>query len=224
MANKTYNIYCDESCHLENDHKQYMFLGNVSCAYPQVKRHVERIKELKKKHSFYAEIKWTNVSKSKLAFYMELLDYFFDTDLRFRAVGIDKEKIRNETYGQSYDEFYYKMYYHLLNYKVDTTDHYNVYLDIKDTWSNQKVKRLEEILNTKFGVFRKVQCIRSEESILLQLADFLMGALAYNANEAEKKNVAKVKLIDAIKRHTPNGDVMHTNFSDKFNLFFIQLR
>ena len=224
MANRTYNIYCDESCHLENDHKRFMFLGDVNCAFPQVKRHAERIKELKKKHNFYAEIKWTNVSKSKLAFYMELLDYFFDTDLRFRAVGIDKEQIQNDAHGQSFDDFYYKMYYYLLNYKVDTTDHYNVYLDIKDTWSNQKVKRLEEILNTKFGVFRKVQCIRSEESVLLQLADFLMGALAYNANDTEKKNVAKVKLLETINRHCPGGDVMHTNFSEKFNLFFIQLR
>lgn len=53
---KTFNIYCDESCHLENDHKNYMFLGSVSCAYPQVKRHTERIKELKNKHKFNAEI------------------------------------------------------------------------------------------------------------------------------------------------------------------------
>lgn len=28
MANKTFNIYCDESCHLEHDHKTYMLLGN----------------------------------------------------------------------------------------------------------------------------------------------------------------------------------------------------
>lgn len=224
MANKTYNIYCDESCHLENDHKKFMFLGKVSSSYPQVKRHTERIKELKKKHNFYAEIKWTNVSKSKLGFYMELLDYFFDTDLRFRAVGINKDYIKNNEHGQTFDDFYYKMYYYLLNYKVDTTDHYNVYLDIKDTWSNQKVKRLGEILNTKYGVFRKVQCIRSEESILLQMTDFLMGALAYNANNMEKKNVAKTKIIEAIKKHCPNGDIMHTNFYDKFNLFFINLR
>ena len=32
MANKTFNIYCDESCHLEHDHKPYMLLGNISCA------------------------------------------------------------------------------------------------------------------------------------------------------------------------------------------------
>ena len=36
--NKTFNIYCDESCHIENDHKKYMFLGSISSAYPQVKR------------------------------------------------------------------------------------------------------------------------------------------------------------------------------------------
>jgi hypothetical protein len=25
----TYNIYCDESCHLQNDHQQAMILGAV---------------------------------------------------------------------------------------------------------------------------------------------------------------------------------------------------
>ncbi len=96
MANKTFNIYCDESRHLEHDHKPYMLLGNISSAYPQVKRHSERIKEIKKKHHFYAEIKWTNVSQSKLQFYIELIDYFFDTDLKFRAIGIHKEQFKLE--------------------------------------------------------------------------------------------------------------------------------
>ena len=91
---KTFNLYCDESCHIEHDHKPYMFLGFVGCAYNQVKRHTERIKELKDKHKFNAEIKWTNVSKSKLRFYEELTDYFFDTDLKFRTVGVDKSKMR----------------------------------------------------------------------------------------------------------------------------------
>ncbi len=47
---KTFNIYCDESCHIENDHKDYMLLGSVSSAYNQVKRHTERINNLKKKY------------------------------------------------------------------------------------------------------------------------------------------------------------------------------
>jgi hypothetical protein len=35
---KTFNIYCDESCHIENDHKNYMLLGCVSSAYNQEKK------------------------------------------------------------------------------------------------------------------------------------------------------------------------------------------
>lgn len=137
-----------------NDHKKYMFLGSINCAYPQVRCHTERIKELKDKHKFNAEIKWSHVSMSKIQFSLDLVDYFFDTDLKFRAIGIDKSQICCDDFNSSFDDFCYKMYYQLLNYKVDTTNHYNVYLDIKDTLSAIKVRRLKDILNVKFGGFR----------------------------------------------------------------------
>lgn len=222
--NKTFNIYCDESCHIEHDNNAFMFLGSISCAYPQVKRHTARINEIKDKHRFNAEIKWSHVSKSKIGFYMELVDYFFDTDLRFRAIGIDKSKIDYESFDCSYDDFYYKMYYILLNYRIDTTNHYNVYLDIKDTLSARKVRKLREILNVKFGVFRNIQNIVSKESILMQLADFIMGAISYNVNVKEKNNAAKVAIIERIKKHGNISNLAQTNYSDKLNLFFIQLR
>ncbi len=221
---KTFNIYCDESCHIENDHKKYMFLGSINCAYPQVRRHTKRINELKDKHKFNAEIKWSHVSMSKVHFYLDLVDYFFDTDLKFRAIGIDKSQIRCDDFNSSFDDFYYKMYYQLLNYKVDTTNHYNVYLDIKDTLSAIKVRRLKDILNVKFGVFRNVQNIRSEESVLMQLADFLMGAISYNANFEQKQNLAKVLILDKISKHANMANLAETNYSEKLNLFFIALK
>ena len=221
---KTFNIYCDESCHIENDHKKYMFLGSINCAYPQVRRHTERIKELKDKHKFNAEIKWSHVSMSKIQFYLDLVDYFFDTDLKFRAIGIDKPQIRCDDFNSNFDDFYYKMYYQLLNYKVDTTNHYNVYLDIKDTLSAIKVRRLKDILNVKYGVFRNVQNIRSEESVLMQLADFLMGAISYNANFDQKQNLAKVLILDKISKHANMSNLAKTNYSEKLNLFFIDLK
>lgn len=220
---KTFNIYCDESCHLENDHKHFMFLGKVSSAYNQVKLHTENIQEIKKKHHFYAEIKWTSVSKSKLRFYEELIDYFFSTDLQFRAIGVEKNKINNGAFHQSYDDFYYKMYYYLLNHNLNSLYTYNVYLDIKDTLSALKINKLKDILNTKFGVFRNVQNIRSQESLLLQLADLIMGAISYYHNNDEKANTAKVKLIEKIKHHS-GSRLDRTNYSDKLNLFFIELR
>jgi hypothetical protein len=220
---KTFNIYCDESCHIENDHKKFMFLGSVSSAYNQVKLHTENINDLKKKHNFYAEIKWSKVSKSKLRFYLDLVDYFFATDLQFRTVGIEKSKINNDSFNQDYDDFYYKMYYYLLNHNLSSLYKYNVYLDIKDTLSAYKVNKLKDILNTKFGVFRNVQNIRSHESIIMQMADFLMGAISYLHNDEQKQNKAKVQIIKKIQQHC-NEDLSKTNYSKKMNLFFIELR
>jgi hypothetical protein len=200
-----------------------MFLGSISSAYNQVRLHTAQINELKKKHNFYAEIKWSKVSQSKQHFYTELIDYFFATDLKFRAVGIKKGTIYNEVFSQTYDDFYYKMYYQLLNHKIDSRYAYNVYLDVKDTLSACKVRKLREILNTKYGVFRNIQNIRSHESILMQLSDFLMGAISYYKNNTEKKNQAKVQLTERIIKKS-GLDLDKTNYSDKLNLFFIELK
>ncbi len=222
---KTFNLYCDESCHLENDHKKYMVLGCVSIAYNQVKRHAERIRELKVKHNFYGEIKWSGVSSSKYQFYKELIDYFFDTDIRFRAIVVDKNRIKNNRFGQDYDTFYYKMYYQLLIHKKNSEYAYNVYLDIKDTLSAEKVNRLKEILNVKFGVFRNVQNIQSKESVIMQLADLLIGALSYELNNESKKVNAKVQLIERLKNHSKQKFFVSSHYKElKFNLFHIELR
>ena len=222
---KTFNIYCDESCHLENDHKNHMLIGSVSSAYNQVKRHTERINNLKNKHHYYGEIKWSNVSTSQQMFYKELIDYFFDTDLRFRAVVVNKSKVNNEAHNQDYDTFYYKMYYYLLNHNKNSSYRYNVYLDIKDTLSAFKVNKLKEILNTKFGVFRNVQNIHSHESIIMQLADFITGAISYNLNNAEKKVNTKKQLISQIMQHSEQGLKGSSNYKEtKLNLFFIELK
>jgi hypothetical protein len=220
---KTFNLYCDESCHIENDHKAFMFLGSVSAAYNQVRLHTAQINELKDKHRFNGEIKWNNVSMSKIHFYSELVDYFFASDLQFRAIGIEKAKIDCEKHHKTFDEFYYTMYYYLLNHKLNSLYTYNVYLDIKDTLSASKVNKLKSILNTQYGIFRNVQNIRSHESILMQLADFFMGAISYLHNDELKQNKAKVQLIEKI-RHRSGDALSKTNYSDKLNLFFIELR
>ena len=216
---KTYNRYCDESCHLENDHKKYMFLGYISSAYNQVKAHTDRIKDIKSAHNFYGEIKWNHVSMSKLKFYLELVDYFFSTDLKFRAIGVDKEK----TDCEDFDEYYYSMYHNLLIHNINITHTYNVYLDIRDTLSAYKVSKLKELLNIKYGAFRNVQNINSKESLLLQLADFILGALSYDKNENTKNNEAKCLIVERIKNRA-NGRWCGCTTDDKdSNIFFIDL-
>ena len=112
------NIYCDESCHLENDKQKAMVIGGISC--PNSYRHIvyKDIQNIKLKHHLpYIEIKWTKLSKSKIEFYKELIKYFFNNELlSFRTVVIpDKKQLNHSKYSQTHDEFYYKTYYYQEN-------------------------------------------------------------------------------------------------------------
>ena len=220
---KTFNFYCDESTHLENDGMPYMMIAYVSSAYNQLKQHKEAIKNIKAKHKIKGEIKWSNVSGGAYPFYSDLIDYFFSTDLNFRSIIVDKSKFKNNKQGISYDDFYFRMYYQLIHHKVNQSYNYNLYLDIKDTRSHKKLKKLNEILQYNTSI-RNCQFIRSHESSLMQLTDLIMGAINYKLR-GETKMIAKLKLIEKIENHcqipitksTPKGE-------EKFNLFFIDLK
>ena len=83
------NVYCDESCHLEHDHQPVMVLGAVWCLEEKARSITERLREIKVHHRLnrWLEIKWTSVSMSKVNFFQDILDYFFDDDdLHFRAL------------------------------------------------------------------------------------------------------------------------------------------
>lgn len=222
---KVFNLYCDESCHLENDKLPIMIIGYTMSAYNRTRDHYDSIKEIKQKHGFKNEIKWSSVSTSKYDFYAELIEYFFKSDLQFRAVVVEKSQIKiNE--GETFDDFYYKMYYQLLFHKMNMEHAYYIYLDIKDTLSAKKVKRLKQILNITYTTIREVQNIRSEESLLMQITDLLMGAVTYHLRELDAKNNVKAKkdLIAMIQSHAKIPLTKSTLKSyNKFNLFFIDL-
>ena len=115
---QVFNVYCDESCHLENDRQKVMVLGAVWCPLKKARDIAISIREIKAHHNMRPgfEIKWTKVSTGKLDFYKELVDFFFDTPyLNFRAWIIpDKSILKHDKYSQSHDDWYYKMYFYLL--------------------------------------------------------------------------------------------------------------
>jgi len=224
INNKTFNFYCDESCHLENDHYPFMLISYVSSSYNQVKLHSQNIRALKLKHFFNGEMKWSALSKSQYPFYKELIEYFFATDLQFRAIVIDKSQLKHEAFNQSHDDFYDKMYFQLLNKKIFPENNYNIYLDIKDTHSYEKAASLKTFLNHNFISVRTLQIIRSYESELMQLTDVIMGAIAYHLRN-DKRVIAKNKIIDKIQAHCTLPITQSTpRSSEKFNLFYIELK
>lgn len=225
---KTFNIYCDESTHLIHDGHPYMLLGYTSIAYPQIRMAKDEIKAIKHKHNYTEELKWTNVHESTYKVYADLIDWFFMNDLEFRAVVVDKSQIDESRPDNTFNDFYFRMYFQLLHTKVDFRNTYNVYMDIKDTCSYEKMEKLRKIveLNSSIGNF---QFIRSHESVFIQLADVLMGAINYNLRvekgELRGSVIAKRRLIEKIKRHSNISLNATTPLSRrKFNLFFISLK
>jgi len=142
------NIYCDESCHLEHDNIDYMVLGGISCLKAVRKKVSKDIKEIKNKYgiSAFNEIKWQSISKNKIDFYLELVDYFFSNEnLFFRAIIIDKKQIVLEE-DIKFVDFYYKMYFYVLSGLIIPSIKNNIYLDKVDSKSSYRVRKLQQIL------------------------------------------------------------------------------
>lgn len=200
------SIYCDESCHLENDESNVMGLGAISCTKSSVKSLSLQLREIKSEFGLRGEIKWTKVSPKNLEFYRRLIDWFFQQEsLRFRALIVpDKSIIDNVTFNDGdHNNFYYKMYYFLLNRILIKNGVFEIYLDIKDTCSGEKIKELKKVLHNKMRDFdektvRNMQHVRSHEAELLQICDLLLGAVVY-AHRGLSTSVAKLALIDHIE-------------------------
>jgi len=238
----TINIYCDESCHLENDHQTAMALGAVYCPSSKASEIFQRIREIKAKHnlkpknkkyendnrSFY-ELKWNKISKTKLGFFKEIVDFFFDDDdLHFRVLVVpDKTKLDYKFYSHTHDTFYYKMYFSMLKSILNPHKGHNIYIDIKDTRSREKVHKLEEVLrNDRYDyskrIIRKIQQVRSHEVELIQLADLFTGALSY-IHRGLNQSGAKLELIEHIKNRSRYTLMKSTLIREKkFNIFIWQ--
>lgn len=225
-----YNIYCDESCHLENgrDRDFAMAIGGIWCPDERKKQIFDRLREIKSEHGISrdAEIKWNKVSPAQQAYYMDLVNYFFDnSDLHFRVVVIpDKRLLNHQAFHQTHDDFYYKMYFSMLKTIFEPYCHYNIYLDIKDTRGQRKVERLHEYLcNTHYDFNRqlisRVQQVKSHEVELLGLADLLIGAMTYVHREMHTSK-AKQALIDRIRQRSGYTLKSSTLYREnKFNIF-----
>lgn|SRR5574344_987022 len=223
-----YNIYCDESCHLEHDNEKAMTLGGVWCPASKKDEIFHRIREIKIEHGLSPslEIKWNKISKGQINFYMDVVNYFFDnSDLHFRVLVVpDKSVLKHDDYNQTHDQFYYKMYFDMLKTIFEPDNTYNIYIDIKDTQGQKKVEKLHEVLcNNQYdfnkNIIQRVQQVRSNEVELIALADLLIGAISYIHRGLETSG-PKLKLIERIKARSGYNLLSSTLYREnKFNVF-----
>jgi len=231
-----YNIYCDESCHLERDGAAAMSFGAIICPVANVQQHHRSIRDIKARNRATGQLKWTKVSKAREAFYLELVDYFVEApDLGFRALVVEnKPQLNHDYFNQgSHDSFYYKMYYYLLRNMLNPEDRFRVFVDIKDTRSQRKIDMLHTYLCNTFhdgdrAMLEWVQHVRSHEVELIQLTDFLLGAVSHVARDrthAAGASPAKAAVVSALEAGTGTRLSAGTPpWEDKFNLFYFQPR
>ena len=224
-----FNVYCDESCHLENDQQKVMVLGAVWCPLKETRDISKNIRGIKTRNGLKSkfEIKWAKVSPAKIEFYLDLIEYFFDDpNLHFRALIVpDKSKLNHEAFGgQDHDIWYYKMYFDMLKVVFNPEDHYRVYLDIKDTHGGAKIAKLHDVLSNNMydfsrEIIERIQLVRSHEVELLQLADLIIGAVSY-INRGLAESPAKRALVELIRQES-GYDLTRTTLlrEDKVNLF-----
>jgi hypothetical protein len=198
-----YNVYCDESCHLEATEPHGMVIGAVWCPQDTSRAIADEMRELKIKHGFdpRREIKWTGVSPAKLPFYLDALDWFFARpDLNFRAIIIpDKRILDHQSFRQEHGIWYYKMFHDLLKILFHANSSYRIFIDIKDTHSGHRAEDLRRILEhytnkLEYSSIEIVQNVRSHEVQQIQLTDLLIGAISYE-NRGLRTSQAKLDFI-----------------------------
>jgi hypothetical protein len=208
-----------------------MTLGAVYCPTSFVHEANAAMRQIKSEHRFNprAEVKWTKVSPAGLPLYSALLEYFLArNELHFRGLVIpDKSKLNHEHFGQTHDQWYYKMYFEMLKAVLSPADQYRIYLDIKDTRSASRVAKLQEVLCNNMGdfsslVIERIQTVRSDEVDLLQLTDLIIGALSYK-HRGLSGSKGKSELVRLIVEQT-HLNLMRSSLprANKFNILIWQ--
>jgi hypothetical protein len=227
-----YKLFLDESCHLHNDKASVMCIGYVKVSTNRYEEVKNALIKLKLEHRSPFEIKWNKFSASRLPLYKSLIDFFYEKPIDFRCVLVKyKERLDHQEFnGGSPTNFYYKLIYYLLRNNPQGEE-YHVFLDISDTRGKQRLNKIHEVFNNlHHGVspFTHFQHLRSDENVLFQITDFLVGAITYKCRKIKgevTENKNKDELIEYLE--FKSGYSLHEStelWENKFNIFDFQPR
>ena len=223
-------IYCDESgieaLSDKTSHK-YVAIGGVWISSTYRTELKDKVNEIKQRYNVQGELKWNKVSPKYKDLYSDLVDYFFSTPrIRFRVILINTEKIDNDYFNNSSAELgFYKFYYQLIKHWIYDGNQYDIFLDHKANGNRNRIKELKSFLvrSNYNAQILQVQALHSHESIGIQLADVLTGAVAAKFNNVIVSDTKK-EMIRKIE-HYINEEIKPTRRTEgKFNVFDINLK
>lgn len=226
-------IYCDESRQdLLTSSKPtavYTLIGSLWMT-KEIRLYLTgRTLALREEHNVWGEIKWSKVSPSKIEFYKDLIDLFFESQKMpyFRCILIESDKVDNDKYNSGDCELgFYKFYYQVLYHWIYTNPiNCRVFCDIKENRDKNRLKTFHRILQyTSNGRVEAVQALRSSDTPMLQFCDFLLGMASARLNESVIQGSAKFALIEYFEKQL-GMKISPTNRNvRKYNVFRIKLR
>jgi hypothetical protein len=195
-----HNVYCDES----GITQRFLVYGGVITPAANADEICAVLKRWRQKTGMHRELKWTKVSKAKLPEYKNFIDGFFYYALReaihFQAVVFD-------THDPGYRRFlrankdlgFYKLYYQFLlhkfgSYALTDATRLFVFLDESSQLTESRRDVMKIVLNRGIrqrwqrnaDIVETVASLVSHENDLMQVADVLMGAVAFHWNQRHR--------------------------------------
>lgn len=225
-------VYCDEAYPdlFSSRHPQahYLIIGGIWLNSENRDRFKTAIHNLRDLHKIGGEFKWTKVSPSKKDFYKDLLIWFFEQgeDLRFRCIAIDHKEVDLIRFHQSDQELgFYKFYYQMLHHWIHSFNSYQIFCDFKRNRFRDRLHTLQACLSHSnlAAVIETVQAVRSKESVMIQLSDFLVGAVAASLNGRLAKGSAKAEIVSVLEASIGHKIAGTALCEKKFNIFKINL-
>lgn len=226
-----FDIYCDECfpdlLTSKIPKAQYVVIGSLwveGALRDELKAEIHRLRD---KHKVGGEIKSRKVSPSRLDFYRELIDLYFnrDSDVRFRAIVIDRNLIDFDGNNQGSAELsFYKFYYQLLHHWLRPKAAYQVFCDYQTNQNPARLHELRQVLESAnpLTTFSSVQWVRSKESVLTQLSDVLTGLVSARLNKTPQEGSAKAALLDYLESKLGRPIASTPVSEKKLNIFLIR--
>lgn len=227
-----FEVYCDEAnpdvLTSENPRARYLMIGSLWLPAELRGEIKGRIAALRERHKAWGEIKWNKVSPKRLNFFVELIDLFisYGDNLRFRCIAVDRTQLNMALHDNDGELGFYKFYYQLLHHWILDFNEYRVFCDVK---SHRDPKRLPVLARclaraNLSSCIESIQSLPSDEVVLIQLCDLLLGAANSRINQTLRDGSAKSAVVHRLESALGRKLAPSHKAEEKFNVFQIRLQ
>jgi hypothetical protein len=232
MNKEIFEIFADEAWTNSSPplRRYWCFLAGVMGSKADLDRLDKALKEIKVKHGYRAEAKWSKITGAHLGCYKELVDCFFEKllalqSLKFRQMFLDRSFIHPDSYQQNPANLYdlgtqFKLYYQFIKHHFDIQNlpiypgGIKIFLRLDDHSSQRHKDSLETFVKDLPRIIQRpdiefeVTFLNSGHSERIQICDLLMGAAGSHGNKMQEIRIdgrrgmtSKQKIRDEFCRH-----------------------